>query len=105
MRAVILRRDENGSHRVQVGKRVMRVLTTLLAAPEGGLSGLQLCELARRRPGSLYPLLARLERAGLVSSRWADGLEPRRRLYSLTQDGQVQARLLLGLTSKDKKVQ
>lgn len=40
--------------------------------------------------GTVYPLLARLEREGFLESHWADDLErpgPRRRLYSLTPAG------------------
>ena len=37
--------------------------------------------------GTVYPALYRLERAGLLSSRWAAVGGRRRRLYSLTQKG------------------
>jgi PadR family transcriptional regulator, regulatory protein PadR len=45
--------------------------------------------------GTLYKALARLEGAGLLSSRWEDhraaeeGGRPRRRLYQITSSGQV----------------
>jgi len=38
--------------------------------------------------GTLYPLLARLRRAGLVQTTWQESVEgPPRRYYSLTRDG------------------
>jgi DNA-binding PadR family transcriptional regulator len=51
--------------------------------------------------GTLYPVMARLERVGWVESSWedpdlstSDG-RPRRRYYQLTKDGAEQARLAL----------
>ncbi|WP_127130080.1 PadR family transcriptional regulator [Georgenia sp. SYP-B2076] len=39
--------------------------------------------------GTLYPLLARLRRAGLVETSWQDSTTgPPRRYYSLTSDGE-----------------
>ena len=37
--------------------------------------------------GTVYPALYRLERAGLVSSRWSTAAGRRRRVYSLTRKG------------------
>jgi transcriptional regulator len=37
--------------------------------------------------GTLYPALHRLERAGLLSSRWSDDTGRRRRVYQLTAKG------------------
>ena len=37
--------------------------------------------------GTIYPALYRLERAGLLSSRWASAGGRRRRVYSLTRAG------------------
>jgi PadR family transcriptional regulator PadR len=37
--------------------------------------------------GTVYPALYRLERAGLLSSRWASVGGRRRRIYSLTRKG------------------
>lgn len=52
------------------------------------LSALQLARLLGRRPGTLYPDLARLETDGAISSRWAgnpfDGY--RRRVYRRRAD-------------------
>jgi DNA-binding PadR family transcriptional regulator len=38
-------------------------------------------------PGTLYPLLRRLESGGLVASRWQAGPRRRRRVYKLTEAG------------------
>ena len=39
--------------------------------------------------GTLYPLLARLRKAGLVDTTWQESVEgPPRRYYALTGDGQ-----------------
>jgi transcriptional regulator len=37
--------------------------------------------------GTLYPALHRLERAGLLASRWSEVAGRRRRVYQLTQKG------------------
>ena len=40
--------------------------------------------------GTLYPLLARLRKAGLVDTTWQESVEgPPRRYYSLTSDGRT----------------
>lgn len=38
--------------------------------------------------GTVYPALHKLERSGLISSRWDDSSGRRRRLYELTRPGQ-----------------
>jgi DNA-binding PadR family transcriptional regulator len=47
----------------------------------GGRTGPELAE------GTVYPVLHRLERSGLVRSRWADVAGRRRRVYELTVAG------------------
>ncbi|GAB2864008.1 hypothetical protein GCM10027176_77390 [Actinoallomurus bryophytorum] len=62
----------------------------MLTDPGREMYGLELIEATGLRGGTLYPLVARLERAGLLESAWeppaAEGL-PRRRHYRLTRDG------------------
>lgn len=41
--------------------------------------------------GTVYPALHRLERAGLVASRWADVEGRRRRTYNITNSGRKAA--------------
>lgn len=41
-------------------------------------------------PGTVYPLLARLDKAGLVTTRWAEAAGgPPRKYYRLTAEGQA----------------
>lgn len=65
------------------------VLTRFLGA-ETETWGLRLATDTGYPTGTIYPLLARLEREGFVQSYWADNSEhsgARRRLYSLTPTG------------------
>ncbi|MCK2217373.1 PadR family transcriptional regulator [Actinomadura sp. ATCC 31491] len=74
------------------------VLRVLLQAPAQQRYGLELCELAGLPGGTVYPILARLERLGWVESRWEDPSaheragRPRRRYYRITPDGAERAR-------------
>ncbi|WP_435771031.1 PadR family transcriptional regulator [Nocardioides sp. SYSU DS0651] len=52
--------------------------------------GLQVVKRSGRAPGTVYPVLERLERAGWITSAWeSDDARPgpRRRLYEFTPDG------------------
>lgn len=41
-------------------------------------------------PGTVYPLLARLDKAGLVTTRWAEAAGgPPRKYYRLTREGRL----------------
>jgi DNA-binding PadR family transcriptional regulator len=77
---------------VRLTLQVQMVLTALAAVPESELYGLELVDSTGLPPGTIYPILARLEHAGWLSSRWevvdqrAEG-RPRRRYYRLTADG------------------
>lgn len=56
--------------------------------------GLSIIKDINRPPGSVYPILERLERLGWISSKWESDSEragPRRRLYELTLDGAAAA--------------
>ncbi|GID31404.1 PadR family transcriptional regulator [Paractinoplanes brasiliensis] len=76
---------------------VLKVLAGLLADPGAQRYGLELMQQSGLPSGTLYPILARLERAGWVESHWeqidpvAEG-RPSRRYYQLTPDGTVAAR-------------
>jgi PadR family transcriptional regulator, regulatory protein PadR len=39
--------------------------------------------------GTIYPALYRLERGGLVTSRWSTGIARRRRIYSIRRRGRA----------------
>ena len=65
------------------------VVEALLRAPASWHYSLQLGTVAGIAAGTIYPMLARLEKAGWLESRW-DVASPgaRRRLYRLTGLGQ-----------------
>jgi len=76
------------------------VLRTLTEHPTREFYGLEICAAASLPSGTIHPILARLESLGWLESRWEelDPREtgrPRRRYYSLTTDGAMQARRAL----------
>lgn len=69
------------------------VLKVLLDGAEP-IWGLQVIKKTGRLPGTVYPILERLERQGWVSSSWEEDAErsgPRRRLYKFTDGGRLAA--------------
>jgi DNA-binding PadR family transcriptional regulator len=72
--------------------QTLTVLSVLLAEPERRQYGLELSKAADLASGTIYPILARLEKAGWVSSEFED-IDPRvagrrpRRYYLLTGEG------------------
>lgn len=68
-------------------------------SPSEQLYGLKIAQLAGRKTGVVYPILARLEGAGWVESDWEREERgergPRRRFYEMTADGHAAARDLL----------
>src|SRR6516165_1041630 len=79
-----------------------RVLGAFLADPAAPRYGYDLMKAARLPSGTLYPLLARLERESLVASAWEtpqqEGQRPRK-YYELTGEGIRIARLELAQAS------
>ena len=79
-----------------------RVLGAFLADPAAPRYGYDLMKAARLPSGTLYPLLARLEREKLVTSAWEtpqeEGQRPRK-YYQLTGEGVRVARLELAQAS------
>ena len=79
-----------------------RVLGAFLADPAAPRYGYDLMKAARLPSGTLYPLLARLEREKLVASAWEtpqqEGQRPRK-YYQLTGEGIRIARLELAHAS------
>lgn len=71
-------------------------LLLLAAVQVGPAHGYAIAETLRLRSagifdlaeGTLYPALHRLERGGLLSSRWSEVTGRRRRVYQLTRKGQ-----------------
>ena len=82
-------------------ERVLRVFLDDTAAPRYGYD---LMKAARLPSGTLYPMLARLQAEGLVTSEWepkpqdASGRPPRK-YYQLTDEGIRVARLELAHAS------
>lgn len=81
---------------VRISLQTLRVLGAFLDNPYEPLSGADVQKQSGLAPGTLYPILLRLEAAGWFSSRWenvdpsAVG-RPRKRFYRLTADGVSQA--------------
>jgi PadR family transcriptional regulator, regulatory protein PadR len=84
-----------------------RVLRAFLADPAAPRYGYDLMKAARLPSGTLYPMLARLQDEGLVSSEWESrpdsgpdaGGRPPRKYYKLTGEGARVARLELAHAS------
>ena len=74
----------------------LRVLDVFLQAPNIPQYGLELAEAAGLPRGSIYPMLARLEKGGWLESFWED-IDPMkegrraRRYYKLTATGFAEA--------------
>jgi DNA-binding PadR family transcriptional regulator len=75
-------------------------LLLLAVLAPGPAHGYAIIEELRRRSGgafdmpegTVYPALHRLEREGLLASRWADEAGRRRRVYALTEPGRAALR-------------
>jgi DNA-binding PadR family transcriptional regulator len=83
----------------------LRVLRVFLDAfnedVRAEMAGTELMRLTRLASGTLYPILLRFEKAGLLESRWEEQAperlgRPRRRFYRLTQAGAQVAHDALG---------
>ena len=77
-----------------LGKRVNELLV-LSALREGARHGYQIALEVEERSGgrfelqhgTLYPILHRLEKEGLIRGRWTEGAGRQRKEYELTRDG------------------
>ena len=84
------------------------VLRLLLDAPDHEMYGLKVIQESALPPGTVYPLMQRLEQAGWVESRWEEGEpaerhgRPPRRYYRLTREGATRARNALELASRKR---
>jgi PadR family transcriptional regulator, regulatory protein PadR len=87
------------AERIRITEATLDVLAVLVG-DEPELYGLRIARATGRPTGSVFPILARLERAGWVVSEWESTdpavRGPRRRFYRLTADGAVAARAVLG---------
>jgi DNA-binding PadR family transcriptional regulator len=85
---------------VRLTQPTLKVLRFLLEKPREGRSGAEMAKATRVGSGTLYPMLARLEAAGWLTSEWEaidprEAGRPRRRYYKLTALGQTNARAAL----------
>lgn len=83
-----------------------RVLRVFLSDPDERRYGYDLMKAAKLPSGTLYPMLARLQDEGLVTSEWEArkedaGGRPPRKYYRLTGEGVRVARLELAQVSLD----
>ncbi|WP_331732138.1 helix-turn-helix transcriptional regulator [Streptomyces sp. NBC_00989] len=84
------------------------VMRELLQNPTRAQYGLEVGSTVGLPSGTIHPILARLERAGIVESFWeaadehaqAEPSRPRRRYYKFTEDGAETARLALAAAYK-----
>ena len=90
---------------IRLSQQGLRVLRAFLDAfnedVRAEMAGAELMRLARVSSGTLYPILLRFEKAGLLQSRWEEERpellgRPRRRFYRLTQSGAQVAHEALG---------
>ena len=78
-------------------KATRLALIALFNAPES-LHGYEIMQIAGIKPGTLYPMLARLEDQAMLASQWQEPSvegRPPRHIYSLTEAGRVLAKSLL----------
>jgi PadR family transcriptional regulator, regulatory protein PadR len=85
---------------VRLSQSALKVLRFLLETPREGRSGAEMSKATKVGSGTLYPMLARLEAAGWLTSEWevidpSEAGRPRRRFYRLTAVGQNNARTAL----------
>jgi DNA-binding PadR family transcriptional regulator len=85
---------------VRLTQPTLKVLRLLLEKPREGRSGAEIAKATNVGSGTLYPMLARLESAGWLSSEWElidphEAGRPRRRFYRLTALGQSTAHAAL----------
>jgi len=85
---------------VRLSQQGLKVLRFLMETPREGRSGAEMSKTTKVGSGTLYPMLARLEAAGWLTSEWevidpSEAGRPRRRFYRLTGVGQNRAHAAL----------
>ena len=79
--------------RIRVTLVIMDVLDVIMSAPQDDPAwGLRICEATGHGPGTVYPALDRLMKAGWIEDRWEDPVpadRPRRRFYAITSAGRA----------------
>ena len=77
---------------MRLSSKGLQVLSALAAQPNDEFSGAMISSALSISSGTLYPMLIRFEKAGLLVSQWeqevpADLGRPRRRYYQITGAG------------------
>ena len=90
---------------IRLTSATLALLDALVAATERNepVWGFKICEQTGLGPGTVYPILDRLEKARWVSGLWETGQpadRPRRRLYEMTATGR--AELAAGLAARPR---
>lgn len=79
--------------RIRVTLVILDVLNVIMgASPDNPAWGLRICEMTSHGPGTVYPALDRLMKAGWIEDRWEDPApadRPRRRFYTITSAGRA----------------
>jgi PadR family transcriptional regulator len=79
--------------RIRVSMVVLDILDAIDSAPPDDPAwGLKLCNQTGHGTGTVYPALDKLMKAGWITDRWEEPQppdRPRRRYYSLTDDGRA----------------
>lgn len=79
--------------RIRLTMVVADVLDVIMSAPQDDPAwGLRICEATGHGPGTTYPALDRLMKAGWIEDRWEDPApadRPRRRFYAITSVGRA----------------
>ncbi|HWN53178.1 MAG TPA: PadR family transcriptional regulator [Xanthobacteraceae bacterium] len=78
---------------IRLSRPALKILKLFLEKPSEGKSGAEISRALGISSGTMYPLLARFENAGWLTSEWesidpAEAGRPRRRFYKLTALGQ-----------------
>jgi len=84
---------------------LVKLLRVFLADPTSKYWGFEIMKETGLASGTVYPLLARLERMGWLQSGWDDEEETRRarrRYYQLTGEGVTSARIALAEANAKK---
>lgn len=80
---------------VRVTPQMLKLLNALAEASTADRYGFELSKLTGLKSGTIYPILARLEQAGWLTSGWESAEvpgRPRRRYYRLSGEGVEAAR-------------
>ncbi len=77
---------------MRISGKPLEILLFLSNYPQESFAGYSLSKILGISSGTLYPLLVKLEKAGLLDSQWEDGDpqelgRPRRRYYKINGQG------------------